>query len=95
MLLVQVKADALVSEFSHERHQLLQAASDAVYRPGGDHVELAVCGVLAEPVECRALISALGAANAVVRVDLDDVPATLLRNALKLDTLIVCGLSRC
>lgn len=49
ILLVQVQADALLFELLHELHQMLQAATNAVDRPGGDHVELAGGSGLRKP----------------------------------------------
>ena len=62
-------------QFVQERHEVLQAAVEAVDAPGHDDIELTACGSLAERVELRALVSAFGAAGAVVLVDLGDLAA--------------------
>jgi len=51
-----------------------------VNRPRRDDIELFLRCVLREPVECRALVAALCAADAMVDVLLDDGPAALLRH---------------
>jgi hypothetical protein len=49
--------------------------SETINRPSHDHIEFALCGISAERIERRALIPALGAADAMVPIDLDDLRA--------------------
>jgi len=57
---------------------VLQAPPDPVDGPRGDHVELASGSGLRKSLERRALLAALGAADAVIDILLDDLPAALL-----------------
>jgi hypothetical protein len=76
---MQIRSDPLLLEFFHEFDQVLQAAADAGDQPGGgDHVELARASGHCEPLERRTLLAALEAADAVIDVLLDDLPASLL-----------------
>ena len=45
LLLVQIDADALFSQFIHELNQVSEGASDTVDRPGRNQVELAGGGI--------------------------------------------------
>src|SRR5258708_4453069 len=74
---------------------MLQAAADAVDRPGGDHVELASGSGLRKPLERRALVAALGAADAVIDVLLDDLPAALLGDPQEVLALVFYRLAGC
>ena len=57
--------------------QVQHRAAEAINAPGRDDVELAGDGVLAHAVERRALLAALGAADAVIGVQIDDRPSAL------------------
>src|SRR6266446_196915 len=89
ILLMQIQANPLLLEFLHELHQMLQAAADAVDRPRGNHVELASGSGLRKSLERRAFLAALGAADAVIDVLLDDLPAALLGNPQKFLALVL------
>jgi hypothetical protein len=73
---------------------LPQAAADAVDRPGRDHVELAIGSGLRKPLEPRALVAALGAADAMIHVLLDNLPATLLGDPQEFLALVFDCLAR-
>jgi hypothetical protein len=70
----------------------LQAAAKAVDVPGHHHIELTPDGGLVERIECRSTIATLSAADAVVLVDVDDLPTGPLGNLAKLPLLVGCGL---
>ena len=72
--------------------QIDQRPSQAIDRPGHDDVELAPAGVLEHRVEPRALVSALGAADAGIRVDMDHGPSPPLGDLAELADLVVDGL---
>ena len=60
--------------------------------PGHNNVELTPDGGLVERIERRAPIAAFSAADAVVLVDVDDLPTGPLGNLAKLPLLVGCGL---
>src|SRR5436189_5922572 len=68
--------------------QVLQAAPESINRPGHDHVKLALGGVSAQRIDARPLVAPLGAADAVVLVDLDDLAAHAARDVAQLALLI-------
>ena len=72
---MQIEIDLQCVEFGKEAHKVLQAATQSIDRPSHDHVKLALGGVSAKRVEARALVTALGAADAVILVDLGDLAA--------------------
>jgi hypothetical protein len=51
----------------------LQAAAQPIDGPRHHHVELPPNGSFLQSVECRALVPALGATDAMILVDLDDL----------------------
>ena len=55
---------------------------------GHDDIELPSAGVAAQRIECRPLVAALGAADAVILVDLDDLAAHASRDLPKLPLLV-------
>jgi len=67
-------------------------ANIEVHRPSHHDVELALSCVPAHRIEGRALFPALGTANPVVLVDVDDFPAHAACNGLQLPFLVGCGL---
>ena len=69
------------------------APTQPVDRPAHAQVKPASHGVLEHLVERRALIPALGAADAGVLVRLDDLPATMSGDLDKRQTLIPRGLA--
>jgi hypothetical protein len=68
---------------------LSRSVTEPVHGPGGDHVKLFRVHRLHHGIEPRSLVPALGATNAGVLVDLDELPAGSLSNGLQLATLIV------
>jgi hypothetical protein len=66
-----------------EGDQILKAAAQPIDRPGHHHVELPLGRVPAKCIEARPLVPPLGAADAVVAVDLDDLQAAALGSVLR------------
>src|SRR6266516_7071564 len=62
-------------QLGQERDQVLQGPAKSVNRPSHDDVELAPGRALAQGVESGPPISALGAADALVAIDVDDLAA--------------------
>ena len=60
-------------DFRKEVHQVLKAAAEAINRPGHDHVELATGRRLMKGIELRPLVFALGAGNAAILVNPNDL----------------------
>jgi hypothetical protein len=73
-------------------NQVLQAAAQPIDRPRHYHVELALGSVSAQRIEAEALVLALGAADAVILVDLDDIAAHPAGNLAQLTFLVGRGL---
>jgi hypothetical protein len=90
---VQVEIAAERLEISQEANEMLQAAAQPIDRPCRDHVYLAGSGVSDQPIEAGTLLSALGAGDAGVLVNTDDLPAGTGGNSLKLSPLVCGGLS--
>jgi hypothetical protein len=67
-------------EFVQEADEILQAAAEAIDGPCCDHVDLARRGVVEQSIEARTLVAAVGARDAGVLVDADDLPARALSN---------------
>jgi hypothetical protein len=57
---VQKQINVQCVELAQERHEVLQAATQAVDAPGHDDIELAARRSLAEGIELRTLVPALG-----------------------------------
>jgi hypothetical protein len=74
-LLVEHEIDPEGVKFGQEADEIPKRASQPIDRPSHDHVELPAGNVLAERVEGRPLVPALGSADPHIPVDLDDVPA--------------------
>jgi len=70
----------------------LQAAAETIDRPSHNDIELPCAGVTAKRVESRPLISALGAKNAVVLVDLHYSPTGVFSYFAQLTLLVGRGL---
>ena len=68
-----------------------QRASHAIDCSRHDDIELPAAGVIEVGIECWAFVSTLGTADALVGVDLDDSPATALRNLPQQAVLVVVG----
>src|SRR6266516_2937429 len=62
-------------QLGQERDQVLQGPAKSVNRPSHDDVELAPGRALAQSVESGPPISTLGAADALVAIDVDDLAA--------------------
>jgi hypothetical protein len=94
LLLVEVNADPLLAQLVHEFDQMANAAANAIDGLANHDVELALGRIFGEPGEARSLLTALGAADAVIDVGIDDDPAALLGDALKVNALVLDGLPR-
>src|SRR5262245_56672556 len=79
-------------DFRQEADEILKAAAQTIDRPCHHHVELTPDCSLVERIKGRALVSALSAADAVVLIHLDDLPACPIGNGLQLTLLVSCGL---
>src|SRR3981081_4859716 len=77
-----------------DTQEIDERAAEPVNRPGGDHIELLGVDGLQHCIETRPLVSALRTADACVLVDLDDLPARALGDALQLAALVVSVLLR-
>ena len=60
---IQIAAHGL--KLIQEADQILEAAAETIHRPCRDHVDLARRGILEQPVEARALVSAFMRARKV------------------------------
>ena len=60
-----------------------------IHRPGSDHIELFRVDRLQHCVEARTLVAALGATDAGIFVDLDDLPARATGDRLQLPALVL------
>lgn len=83
----------LFLQLLHERSDVSEATANTVNRPSGDNIQLPVRSILRELVERGALFPALGARYAVIDVRLDDLPAAVLCDALKVSALVFDGLA--
>ena len=70
----------------------MKAAAEPIDRPGHHHVELALSGIPAKPIELGALISALSATDAVIPVDAGDLTAHAAGHLSQLPLLVGRGL---
>ena len=75
-------------QLGQEANQVLQAAAEPIHRPCHHHVELPLGSVPAQRVEGWALFPALGAADAVVLVDVDDLAAHAAGDLAQLALLV-------
>src|SRR5262245_19189844 len=72
---MQEQIDPESVQLGQKADQVLQAATEPIDRPGHYHVKRAFGGVSAERIEAGSFVAALGAADAVILVDLDDLTA--------------------
>jgi hypothetical protein len=70
----------------------LKAATEAIDAPSHHNIELTPNSGLVKSIECRTLVAALGAADAVVLVDVDDLPAGPFGDLPQLALLVGGGL---
>jgi hypothetical protein len=87
-LLVQVKVNALAVDFIQEAHQVLQTASQPIYRPGGEDIELATHSGREHAVERGTLIPIISAAQTMIHIFLNDYPAHAFSYRAKFAELI-------
>src|SRR5262245_62146359 len=88
----QEQIDVERPQFIEEIDQVLQAAAEPVDAPSHHHIELASGSGLVQGVKRWPLVAALCAADAVVFVDLGDLPARPLCDLAQLAFLVGCGL---
>ena len=72
---MQIEIDAVGADLVEERYEVLKRAAQPVNGPGHEHVEFAARGVFEQAIELGALVTAFGAAHAVVDILVDDLPA--------------------
>ena len=70
----------------------MKASAEPIDRPSHHHIKLPAGGSLAERVELRPLVLALGARDAVVLVEVNDLPTGPLGKLAELTLLIGRGL---
>ena len=76
-------------DFRQKADEVLQATAEAIDRPGHYNIEFAAGSGLMQGIECWPLVLALGAADAVVLVDVDDIPTSSLGDLPQL-ALLIC-----
>src|SRR6266487_2816949 len=72
---MEVEVDLQGMQLGQERDQVLQRTAQSINRPRHDDVELAPGRALAQGVESGPAISTLGAADALVAIDVEDLAA--------------------
>ena len=72
---MQEQIDPQRVELGQEADQVLQAAAEAIDVPGHDDIELPLGSVPVQGIEGRPLVAPLGAADAVILLDLHHAPA--------------------
>lgn len=77
---MEVQIDVESVELAQERHQLLQAAAQPIDDPGHHDIDLPPEGISQHRIVGRPLVPAFGAADAVILVDVHDLPAGTLGN---------------
>jgi hypothetical protein len=83
----------LAFKFLQQLDEVPQRASQAIYGPCGDQVELATRDALEHLVEGWSLVPALRPADPLVREGPDDLPAMALGDGLQLAALVLNGLA--
>jgi hypothetical protein len=89
---VKEQVDSERVEFGQKADQVLKAPAQSIDGPSHDHLKLSAGRCSAERVEGGALVSTLRAADAMVLVDLDNLPAHPGGDFAKLTFLIGGGL---
>jgi hypothetical protein len=91
-LLVQKQIHLEGVQLGQEGNKILQAAAEPIDVPGHDDIEISTCSGFMQGIKGWALVSALCATDAVVLVDLGDLPACAFRGLPELAFLIGRGL---
>jgi hypothetical protein len=65
-------------DFRQEGDKVLKAAAKAIYRPRHDNIKLTAGRCFMQGIERRALVFALGTADAMILEDVDDLPTGAL-----------------
>src|SRR5215813_10592362 len=89
---MQEQVDAERMDLGQEATQVLQAAAEPINRPSHNDLKLPLGGVVQQCIKLRAPVSALGARDAVVAVDLDDLEPAAAGDLAELAFLIGRGL---
>jgi hypothetical protein len=84
---VQIELDPNGMDLGEEGKEVLQAAAEPIHRPSHDHVEPSSSGVPAEPIKLRAAVATLGARNAIVGIDSNELIAAALGHGAELALL--------
>jgi hypothetical protein len=87
-LLMQVEIDLERVDFRQEDNEVLQRTTETIDRPCHDDIEFSSRGIAAQPIERWPGVAALGAADAVILVNLDDLAAYALDDLPQLTLLI-------
>ena len=72
---MQEQIDPGSVDFRQKSDKVLQAAAEPINRPSHDDIELPACGRRVQGVKSRPFILALGAADAVISINVNDPPA--------------------
>src|SRR5262249_47537802 len=83
-LLMQIKLGTTGVNLAQERDQILQRAPQPIAAPSHDDAKPPAGRIPTQAVEGRALVATLGAADAVVRINVDDLVAQALGHGPKL-----------
>src|SRR5215510_11831947 len=94
VLLLQIEIHTYRLEMLDGAEKVNQRPPKPIDRPGHHHIETPPTGVVEHRVKPRALISALGATDAGVSVNLHDLPAAALRDLPELANLVFGGHDR-
>jgi hypothetical protein len=89
---MQIKLGATGVNLAQEGDEILQRASQPIDAPGHYDVKPAAGRIPTQAVEGGTLVATLGAADAVVRINLDDLVAQALGHGPKFPLLVVGGL---
>jgi putative ABC transport system substrate-binding protein len=84
---MQEQLDLGFLKMVEEQDQVLQAAAEAIDRPGHEPIELASCRIAMEPVERGALVAAFGARDAVVSVHLVRLKPDIIASGTTVGTI--------
>jgi hypothetical protein len=88
-LLMQIKVDLERMDFCEEADQVLQRPAEPINTPSHNEIEPPLGCVFAETIKLRPLIMALGSADAVVAINLDDIDAHPVRDLLQFELLVL------
>jgi hypothetical protein len=90
---IQITPNTL--KFVQESDQVLKGAPQPIDRPCCNHIKLTSGGGFDHRIKLFPMLSTLSTTNPVVIVLGDNLPLTMLRNALQLKALVLCCLAIC